>query len=399
MWGNSRAACGGACVLPPDPPPRGRGQGEALPPRRPRRRGRLPGLATWAGRPASGAPIRPPSRNPAARATKCADEVMPMGDVFPTVRLAAVQAASVYLDREATVRKACALIAEAGANGAQVIGFPEGFIPGFPLWYQYHVASSPESQRLARQLFDNAVEVPSPATEALGEAARRAGAHVAIGINERVPGTLGTLYNSLLFLGPDGAILGCHRKLVPTDTERLVHAYGDGSSLRTYETPAGPLGGLICGENTNSFPRLALLLQGERIHVAAWPAFTSASNSGAAGIDIRVRYHAFEGRIFVVSAAGVLDDDGIERLGLDAGQRARIVSRGGHSGIVGPRGEYVAGPAGEEETIVYADADLGQIVDGKLKQDVTGHYNRFDLFTLELRTSPREPLRREGVGR
>jgi nitrilase len=177
-----------------------------------------------------------------------------------------------------------------------------------------------------------------------------------------------------------------------------VHAWGDGSSLRTYDTPAGPIGGLICGEHTNSFPRLALLLQGERIHVAAWPAFTAASASGPDGIDIRVRYHAFEGRVFVISAAGVLDDDTIERLGLDAGQRAMIVSRGGHSGIVGPQGRYLAGPAGEEETILYADADLGEIVAGKLKQDVTGHYNRFDLFTLEVRRSPREPLRFAGAG-
>lgn len=315
------------------------------------------------------------------------------GDHPATVRLAAVQAAPIYLDREATVRKACALIAEAGRGGADVIGFPEGFVPGHPSWSPYFLERSPQARRFARDLFENAVEVPGPVTDALGEAAAQAHAHVVIGINERVAGTLGTLYNSLLFLGPDGGVLGCHRKLTPTGSERLVHAPGDGTALRTYDTDFGPIGGLICGEHTNSLPRVALLLQGERVHVAAWPAFTHAAQSGPEGIDIRVRYHAYEGRIFVISAAAVMDDAAADRMGLSPEQRSNIISRGGHSGIVNPRGQYIAGPAGDEETILYADADLGEITNGKIGQDVTGHYNRFDLFTLELRPSPAQALR------
>lgn len=317
-----------------------------------------------------------------------------MGDAFPTVKLAAVQASPVFLDREATVRKTCALIEEAGRNGAKFIGFPEGFIPGFPMWFGYHLTGSPTSQRFAYQLFENAVEVPSSATDALGEAARTAGAYVAIGITERVGGTLGTMYNSQLVLGPDGNVLGCHRKIVLTDTERLVQTVGDGSTLRTYDTPVGPFGGLICGEHTNSLPRVSLLLQGERIHVASWPSFTLASSAGLESIDIRAGYHAFEGRIFVISSTSVLTDDTIERLELTADQKALNVRRGGHSGIIGPNGQYISGPAADdEETIVYADADMREIVKGKIKQDVTGHYNRFDLFTLELRRLPHEPLR------
>lgn len=316
----------------------------------------------------------------------------PAGDLLPVTRLAAVQAASVYLDREAGVEKACRLIGEAARNGAEVIAFPECFIPGHPLWYHFHLAGSAQDRAFARDLFAQAVEVPGPATEALGEAARRAGAHVVIGICERPRGSLGTLFNSLLFLGPDGQVLGSHRKLLPTGTERLVHAAGDGGSLRTYDTTFGPLGGLICGEHSNSFARLALLLSGERIHVAAWPAFIGPGQSGAEGIDIRVRMHAFEGRIFVVSAAGVVDDDTLERLG-SAAASAQLRSRGGHSGIVDPRGRYVVGPAGDEETILYADADQTAIVDGRLRQDITGHYNRFDLFTLEIRASGQQALR------
>ncbi|CAM5193251.1 Nitrilase [Castellaniella defragrans] len=318
------------------------------------------------------------------------------GDKFGLFRLAAVQASSVFLNRDATVDKACHLIDEAGAQGAQIIGFPEGFIPGHPLWYGHYLADCPESRELECSLFANAVDVPGPATDKIGQAARRAGAYVVIGVCERVPGTLGTLYNSQLFFGPDGSLLGTHRKLVPTGTERLVHARGDGSSLRTYETPAGPIGGLICGENTNSFPRLALLLQGERIHVASWPPFILTENSGNSGIDLRVRYHAFEGKTFVISAAGVADDDMLVKMGIDPQAFGVEASRGGHSGIVGPQGEYIAGPADDRtEMILYADADLNQIVKRKVQMDVTGHYNRLDIFSLVVRPNRVEPFRCE----
>lgn len=317
-----------------------------------------------------------------------------MGDRFPTVRLAAVQAASVFLDRERTVSKAVSLIAEAAAHGAAVIGFPEGFIPSFPNWYYFLPAYSKKVLDFSQRLFLEAVEVPGPTTEALGEAARKAGAYVVIGVNERRAGTMGTLYNSLLFFGPDGRLLGCHRKTMPTLTERIVHKAGDGGGLVTYPTPFGPIGGLICGENTNSLARMALLLQEERIHVASWPAFPIAGNTGARGIDIRVLYHAFEGRVFVISAAGILDDATLEAMELSPSEREIVVSHGGHSGIVGPDGRYLAGPVDDEETIVYADADLNRIVSGKYAYDLTGHYNRFDLFTLEVHPHPEEPLRR-----
>lgn len=320
-----------------------------------------------------------------------------MGDRIPVVKLAAVQAAPVWLDREATVAKACALIEEAGDNGAEVIGFPEGFLPGFPDWYHFYMPRAPQSLRFARELVKNAIEVPSPATEAVCEAARRANAHVVMGMNEREPGAMGSLYNAQLFVGPTGEILGVHRKLVPTLTERLIHAYSDGSSVRTYKTPHGAIGGLICGENTNSLARFALLAQSERLHVASWPAFTqgTAKRSNFDGIDIRMRYHAFEGRVFIISAAGVLDDACLEAMELDDAQKATMTSRGGHSGILGPNGQYIVGPADDTEQILYADADLEEIIDGKLSHDLTGHYNRFDVFTLMMKSVPRDALYRE----
>lgn len=296
-------------------------------------------------------------------------------------RLAAVQAASVFLDVDATVDKACELIAEAARQGAQIVGFPESFIPGHPIWFRHIVADSLHARRLAVRLFENAVEVPGPHTERLGKAAADAGVYVTIGICERVPGTLGTLYNSVITFNDQGELVGHHRKIMPTGTERLVHAAGSGSSLRVIPTDFGPLGALICGEHTNSFARLTLLLQGERIHMAAWPPFTVGANTGPASIDIRSRAHAYEGRMYVVNAAGVIDDATLDLLGV-ASDDDTLISRGGHSSIVGPDGMFLAGPIDDEETILCADVDFGEITDKKVIQDLTGHYNRFDLFKL-----------------
>lgn len=313
-----------------------------------------------------------------------------MGDSYPKARLAAVQAAPVWLDRTATAAKAARLIEEAADNGAQVIGFPEGFVPGFPDWYHWHMPRSPEALRFHSELFKNAVEVPGPVVDVIGAAARRTRTHVVIGVNERDPGTMGTLYNSQLFFGPDGALQGVHRKLMPTFTERLVHTSGDGSSVRTYETAFGRIGGLICGENTNSLARFALLAQQERIHVASWPAFVFPPQFN--GIDIRARYHAFEGRVFVISACGVLDEACLDAMGVTQAQREAIPGRGGHSGIIGPDGSYIVGPADDTPQILYADADMEKVIEGKLSHDLTGHYNRFDVFTLQMRTSPSAAL-------
>jgi nitrilase len=310
-----------------------------------------------------------------------------------SVTLAAIQASPVFLDRQATLDKALRLIAEAGRLGAKVIVFPEAFIPAFPYWYYFFPAHSTAAQVLAQRLFEEAVEVPGPVVARLGDAARDAQAWLVMGVNERRPGTLGTLYNSLLFIDPSGRLAGVHRKLVPTLSERMVHAPGDGSGLKTYSATFGRLGGLICGEHFNSFARLALLLQEERIHAAAWPAFPLARQAGGRTIDVRIAYHAMEGRVFVVSAAGLLDGRACEVMGLGPHERSLVASRGGHSGIVGPDGTYRAGPVDEEETIVSASVDLREVTAQKLLFDLTGHSNRPDLFTLEVRTPSAPTLR------
>lgn len=313
-----------------------------------------------------------------------------MGDRYAKFKLAAVQAAPVFLDREKTTEKACGLIREAGRQGARVIGFPEAFIPGFPHWFDYRIAR--ECKSLIAELFKNSVEIPSPVTDALCEAAREAQATVVMGLNERDPGTLGTLYNTQLFIGPEGKILGKHRKLVPTWTERLVHTGGDASTLKVFQTDTGPVGGLICGENTNSFYRLALLLQGERIHVASWPAFPNRKEQSH--IEIRTRYYAFEGKCFVISSTGVFSEEMRDLLCATPEQKRELVGTGAYSSIIGPSGEYLAGPDTGGEKILYAEADPEAIIYEKISHDLTGHYNRFDLFQLVINDRPacRAPL-------
>ena len=175
--------------------------------------------------------------------------------------MAAVQAAPVFLDTSATTEKACRLIAAAAAQGARVIALPEVFIPGYPYWNW--MMTPLEGSKWFRALFKQSILVPGPETGLLSGAAREANAFVVVGVNERSPVSLGTIFNTNLVFGPDGALLGRHRKLVPTWAEKLTWASGDGSTLCTYETPYGPLGTLACGENTNTLARFALLSQGE----------------------------------------------------------------------------------------------------------------------------------------
>jgi len=305
------------------------------------------------------------------------------GDTYPKFKAAAIQAEPVPLDREATIAKACDLIEEAGRNGARVIALPEGFVPGHPDWLYFYPPDE-AMKRFYKEFFKNAVEVPSPATDALCRAARRAGAYVAIGINERMHGHMGSLFNSILFIGPEGQILGVHRKLVPTTTERLVLSAGDGSTLDVYPTPYGELGGLMCGENTNSLARFALLAQGEKIHTAHWPAYPSEYNRGGIdGQELRIRYHAYEGKCFVISSASVFGDASIEKLCVTEQARSLVMKGNAVSGIINPYGKYIGGPLKGDEGIVYAEIDMEQMIDAKTLHDVTGHYNRFDVLSLQ----------------
>lgn len=322
-----------------------------------------------------------------------------MGETYPKLRVAAVQAASVFLNREGSVEKACRLIEEAASNGARLVGFPEGFIPAHPIWYHFRPATEKESHRLARELVKNAVEIPSPATEALCAAARKADCHVVMGLCEKRPGTMGTLFNSQLFIDRRGEILGKHQKLAPTLGERLVHTGGFGDTLRSFDTEFGKISGLICGENSNPLAIFALAAEGTCIHVASWPNhFTPRGNQMPDIVLVASRSLAYKANCFVLNCCGIISEDMKKILPYKEGDQVYLgeISNGGGSCIIGPNSQVISGPLGGEEGIVYADIDLEDVVQAKLSHDYAGHYNRPDVFTLTVKTGvPRLLQRRE----
>ena len=300
-----------------------------------------------------------------------------MGDTLPRFTAAAVQATPVFLDRDGTIDKACELIATAGDAGADLIVFPETWVPGYPFW---HTTPGVFSGDTFAELWKNAVEIPSLATARLAEAARRARAYVVIGINERDTVSRGTMYNSLLYLSPEGEIAHNHRKLMPTFTERTIWGFGDGSDLRVLDTPLGRIGGLICWEHEMTLAKYALYAQGEQVHCATWPAYTGQNNH----IDFGTRQYAFEGGCFVISACGVVTPGAMpEHLGGD-----RLRANGG-SGIIAPNGDYLAGPVYDREEIIYAEIDLEVALKEKHSHDVAGSYARPDVFQLLVNAEPK----------
>jgi nitrilase len=308
--------------------------------------------------------------------------------------VAAVQASPVFLDREATVEKACALIAQAAAAGAKIVAFPESFIPAYPDWV-WAVPAGEEGllNELYAALLANAIAIPSPATDRLCAAAKRAGVYVVMGVSERnIEASGASLYNTLLYIDPEGAILGKHRKLVPTGGERLVWAQGDGSTLGVYETPFGVLSGLICWENYMPLARYTLYAWGTQIYVAAtW-------DRGQPWLST-LRHIAKEGRVYVLGCGMALRTSDLPD-GLSLKQRFYAAAgewiNHGDSAIVSPDGAYLAGPVREREEILYAELDPRQMRGPKWMLDVAGHYGRPDIFELTVRTAAHPMLSVQG---
>ena len=313
-----------------------------------------------------------------------------MGDQYPVVKVAAVQAASVFLDREGSTEKACRLIREAGANGARVIGFPEGFIPAHPVWYHHHAATSAVANKLAVELFKNSVEIPGSEIDALCAAAREANAYVVIGVCEKLPRTIGTMFNTQVYLGPGGTLLGKHQKIMPTVGERLVHMGGFGDTFGAFQTEFGPMSGLICGENSNPLAIFALTAEATRIHVMSWPNhFPTSGDPLRNRVTIDAQAFTQMSKAFVISACGTVDEDMIRKLevGPEAGKFLRDPNSCGGSVIVAPNSRILAGPMGAEEGILYAECNLELGVLAKLRHDFAGHYNRPDIFQLQINRS------------
>src|SRR5687768_3392812 len=294
--------------------------------------------------------------------------------------VAAVQISPAFLDREATIDRACEAIAEAGARGARLVAFPEAFVPEYPLWvWSLAAGRTQELRALYAELLDQAVTVPSPAVDRLCDAARTAGVYVAIGINERNTEGSGTsLYNSLLFIDAEGSVLGVHRKLVPTAGERLMHAQGDGSTLTSYHTPLGRLAGLICWENYMPLARQALYEAGVHLYVApTW-------DRGEPWLST-LRHIAKEGRVYVIGCCSAMRPDDIpDRFDFKAGLHVSASGwiNPGDSAIVDPDGKVLAGPLHEEQGMLIAEVDPQRITGPRWQLDVAGHYARPDVLEL-----------------
>ena len=266
---------------------------------------------------------------------------------------AAVQWAPAYGDLRAGVGRAIDSIGEAAGEGASLIVLPEAWLPGYPYWCTEQRPNRAVSA-LYRDLVENGVEVPGPVTDALGEAAERAGATVVIGVTERAGGTL---YNTLCYFAPDGALLGSHRKLVPTLSERTVWGMGDGSDLDAYDTPAGRVGGLICYEHFMAPARYALAGLGVEAHASVWPGYPSLH----ANIDAATRQLAVENACAVVVAREVMSADRLPP-GTPFAEHSRMWEMNGGSAIIAPGGAYLAGPVYDDETILYAEVDPAALI-------------------------------------
>jgi nitrilase len=297
--------------------------------------------------------------------------------------IAAVQATPVFLDAAATTAKACALVKEAAGNGAGLVVFPETFIPTYPDWV-WRLPSWSDG-RFIHRLYDEAVRIPDVHTDAIAAAARDASAYVAIGVNE-IDG--GTLYNTLVYFAPSGEIVNVHRKLMPTGGERTVWGMGDGSGLGVVDTPFGVLGGLICWENYMPLARAAMYAQGVDVYLA--PTWDNGDTWLAT-----LRHIAKEGRCYVVGVAPVLrgSDVPAELRGEEYTADDDDWMSRGHSAVVGPDGEFLAGPVVDREEILYAEVDPAVTRHSRREFDSIGHYARPDVLQLIVNTTMQRPVR------
>jgi len=311
---------------------------------------------------------------------------------MPTI--AVVQEPPVLLDRRGTIDKAVRLVDTAASNGAGLVIFPEAFIPGYPAWvWRLRPGGDWDlSEELHARLLANAVNLASDQISPLLEAARRHAVTIVCGLNERDGmASRSTLYNAVIVIGPDGTVLNRHRKLMPTNPERMVWGFGDGSGLKVVETPGGRIGTLLCWENYMPLARYALYAQGVELHIA--PTYDSGDDWLGT-----MRHIAREGRCWVVSAGVALrnsdiPDDFPERRSLYPAEEAWI--NPGDSAVIAPGGQVVAGLMHQETGILYAEVDLERVGVARRTLDVAGHYARPDIFQLKVDTRPRNPIELE----
>ena len=298
-----------------------------------------------------------------------------------SVRVAVIQAASIFMDCEATIEKAINLLKQASEKGAKIVVFPEAFIPAYPRGLSFGTiigSRTDEGRKDWYRYWENSIPVPGESTDLLGNAARETGVYLIIGVIEKDREfSGGTLYCSVLFFGPDGVLLGKHRKLKPTAAERIIWGEGDGSTLPVFDTPYGKIGALICWENYMPLARAAMYAQGVQLYIAPTADARESWQS-------TIRHIAMEGRCFVLSCNQYVTKDmyPMDLACYDDLQSSPEVMSNGGSAIVGPLGEYVAEPVWGKEDMIIADLDLKQIAYSQFDFDPVGHYSRPDVFKL-----------------
>lgn len=314
---------------------------------------------------------------------------------FTRFTAAAVQTAPVlrdapdYFDTPATLEKAVRLIREAGGNGAKLVVFPEGWLPCFTYW-TLDLAERAAFRDIWASYLKSSIEVPGPETDALARAAREAGTYLVIGINERDKEYAARMYNSILYIGPDGNILGVHRKICNTAHERFFHTPGDGGdNLKTvFPTVIGKLGGSICGEHSQLALEYYWIMQGIQVHCSLWPGSTGMETIS----DVMTRAICFAAGAYGVLAATYIPDAAFPKNFYANSSFSQPGSFSGGSGIVSPYGEYIAGPVYGEETVVYGEIDLAEIPRSRYAVNLTGIYSRWDLLGLNVRESGYAPV-------
>lgn len=324
---------------------------------------------------------------------------MRIGSAEGEIKVCMVQKPPVYMNTALSVALACAWMEEAANAGADLMVFPETWLPGYPVWLDFAESAAlwdyPPAKALFRLLFEQSVSLQGQAVKQLQAKVDETGLFLVMGVHERDGGTL---YNTIFYMAPNQAVL-CHRKLIPTYTERLIWGRGDGSTLGVMETPFGRVGGLVCWEHWMPLARAAMHAQAELIHVAQWPMVKEMN-------QIASRHYAFEGQCFVAASGCVLTKadimDGMETLnGVDPGASDLLASMvppesghflGGGSGLIAPDGSYIVSPVYEQPCLIYGTVQPSLAAEGRLFIDTDGHYARPDVFSLFVDTGPKKSV-------